>query len=176
MSSRISPPDPQLVAERVERLSADTMVTRRGYLKILGVVAGGLAMGNLAVALGMFRRRTRDAGVEVLVTPDADSVPVGGVVHFTYPGPHDPAVLLRLDEHKFVAYQSVCTHLACEVLWRSDKSDLYCPCHHGRFSPESGKPVAGPPKRALPGIALARRGRAIVAVGEGNIGEKESSR
>lgn len=176
MSSRVSPSDPQLVAERVERLSSDVLVTRRGYLKILGVVAGGLALGNLAVAMGAFRRRTRDAGQEVLVTTEADRIPIGGVVHFTYPGPHDPAVLLRLDEHTFVAYQSVCTHLACEVLWRSEKKDLYCPCHHGRFNPESGKPVAGPPKRALPRIALARRGSTILAVGEGDIGEKESSR
>jgi Rieske Fe-S protein len=171
MSGRASPPDPDLVAERVARLSTDARVTRRGYLRILGVLSGGLALGNVAVASGAFRRRTEGADQEVVIVDDAAAVPVGGAVRFTYPTERDPAVLLRLDADVFVAYSTICTHLACEVLWREEQADLFCPCHDGHFSPETGAPTAGPPVRPLPEIRLAAQGRAIVALGEGRVSE-----
>ena len=172
MTPRTDPPDPDLVDERIRRLTTDALVTRRGYLKILGVLSGGLAVGNVAVALGAFDRRTAGADEEVVITEDADAIPVGGEVRFSYPTDNDPAVLLRLDEDLFVAYSAVCTHLACEVLWRPDDSDLFCPCHDGHFDPSSGVPTAGPPQRPLPEIILRRRGSAIVATGEGRIREE----
>lgn len=166
---RTNPPDPDLVDERVLRLTTDALVTRRGYLKILGVLSGGLAAGNVAVALGAFERRTEGADEELVITDDADAIPVGGEVRFTYPTGNDPAVLLRLDDDLFVAYSAVCTHLACEVLWRSDDEDLFCPCHDGHFDPRNGAPTAGPPERPLPEIVLERRGASIVALGEGRV-------
>lgn len=173
---RASPPDEDLVAERVTRLTTDALVTRRGYLRILGVLSGGLALGSVAVAGGVFRRPTQDAAVEVVVTEDADAIPVGGSVRFGYPGERQPAMLLRLDEDTFVAYSAVCTHLACEVLPRLAADDLYCPCHEGHFDPATGEPTAGPPERALPRIALERRGAAIVAVGEGPLTADDEGR
>lgn len=166
---RATPPDPDLVAERVSRLTTDALVTRRGYLRILGVVSGGLAVGNVAVALGAFRRPTQGADEEVVITEEASSIPVGGSVRFTYPGERHPALLLRLDETTYVAYSAVCTHLACEVLARQEEGDLYCPCHEGYFNPATGEPTAGPPERPLPAIALERRGDTIVAIGEGSL-------
>jgi len=163
---RAHPPDPDLVAERVARLTTDALVTRRGYLKILGVLSGGLAAGNVAVALGVFQRRTAGAVTETVITDDAEAVPVGGTVRFSYPGERDPALLLRLDDDIWVAYSVICTHLACEVLWERDTAELSCPCHNGVFDPANGAPVAGPPERPLPRIRLERRGRSIVAVGE----------
>ncbi len=154
------------MAERVGRLTTDALVTRRGYLRILGVLSGGLALGNVAVAAGLFRRPTQGATVEVVVTEDAAAIPVGGSVRFLYPGERNPALLLRLDDDLFVAYSAVCTHLECEVFARLDEDDLYCPCHEGHFDPATGRPTAGPPERPLPRIALERRGAAIVAVGE----------
>ena len=173
MSSRIDPPDRALVDERVRRLTTDALVTRRGYLKILGVLSGGLAAGNVAVALGAFKRRTEGADEDLVITDDVEAIPVGGEVRFTYPTDNDPAVLLRLEDDLFVAYSAVCTHLACEVLWVSEDRDLFCPCHDGHFDPSDGSPTAGPPQRPLPEIVLRRRGNAIVAVGEGRIREDQ---
>lgn len=164
--TRADPPDPELVAERVARLTTDTLVTRRGYLQILGVLSGGLALGNVAVALGAFERRTAGATTETMITDDAGAVPVGGAVRFTYPGDRDPALLLRLDDDVYVAYSVICTHLACEVLWDRDTTELFCPCHNGAFNPTDGAPIAGPPERPLPRILLERRGATIVAIGE----------
>lgn len=173
MTDRIDPPDRELVDERIRRLTTDALVTRRGYLKILGVLSGGLAAGNVAVALGAFDRRTAGADEELVITDDVDAMAVGDEVRFTYPTDNDPAVLLRLDDDLFVAYSAVCTHLACEVLWRPDDRDLFCPCHDGHFDPHDGSPTAGPPKRPLPEIVLERRGNSIVALGEGRIREDQ---
>lgn len=167
--TRAHPPDPELVAERVARLTTDTLVTRRGYLRILGVLSGGLAAGNIAVALGTFERRTAGTTTETVIADDAEAIPVGGTVRFSYPSERDPAMLLRLDDDLYVAYSVICTHLACEVLWQDDDRELYCPCHNGVFDPADGTPVAGPPERPLPQIRLERRGTAIVAVGEGRV-------
>lgn len=163
---RTSPPDPDLVAERNARLTTDALVTRRGYLRILGILSGGLALGNVAVAAGAFRRRTAGAREELVIVEDAASVPIGGSVRFTYPTERDPAVLVRLDDDVFVAYSTICTHLACEVIHRDDEGDLYCPCHDGHFAVADGAPTAGPPVRPLPGIELEARDGAILAVGE----------
>lgn len=172
MTDRSRPSDPAMHDERVRRLTTDALVTRRGYLKILGVLSGGLAVGNVAVALGAFERRTENADEDLVITETASTIPVGGEVRFSYPTDNDPAVLLRLDDDLFVAYSTVCTHLACEVLWVSDERDLYCPCHNGHFDPADGAPTSGPPQRPLPEIVLERRGDTIVAVGEGRIREE----
>jgi len=49
---------------------------------------------------------------------------------------------------KLTVFSSICTHLACNVIWREEAGIFECPCHSGRFNPE-GKPVAGPPTRPL---------------------------
>jgi Rieske Fe-S protein len=167
---RANPPDPDLVAERVARLTTEHLVTRRGYLRILGVLSGGLALGSVSVAAGAFRRPTQGATEEIVITDDAEAIPLGGSVRFAYPNERSPALLLRLDEDTYVAYSAVCTHLQCEVFARPAEGDLYCPCHEGYFDPATGAPTAGPPERPLPGIALERRDGAIVAVGEGALG------
>lgn len=166
---RTHPDDPDLVAERIERLTTDALVTRRDYLKVLAVLSGGLAGGSLAVAAGVFERRTQGATKEVVITEQASKVPVGGQVRFGYPTSRDPAMLLRLDNDVWVAYSAVCTHLSCEVLWKPLHHQLVCPCHDGHFNPATGDPTGGPPERPLPSIRLERRGDAIVAVGEGRI-------
>src|SRR3546814_96545 len=94
---RTNPPDRALVDERVGRLATDALVTRRGYLKILGILSGGLAVGNVAVALGAFTRRTEGADEDLVITDDVESLAVGDEVRFTYPTDNDPAVLLRPD-------------------------------------------------------------------------------
>src|SRR3546814_16639847 len=96
------------VDERVGRLATDALVTRSGYLKILGILSGGLAVGNVAVALGAFTRRTEGADEDLVITDDVESLAVGDEVRFTYPTDNDPAVLLRLDEDLYVTYSTVC--------------------------------------------------------------------
>lgn len=56
---------------------------------------------------------------------DVKSIPVGDAVDFHFPGEHDSAILIRLDEEKYVAYQNACTHLRCPVFWKKKRKKCF---------------------------------------------------
>lgn len=144
----------QLRAHLHDRLSADSLTTRRDYLRIVATVSGGLAIGGLAVSGGVLPRHGDDGGDLKLV---AANIPIGESVAFRYPGEEDRAVAVRLADGSLVGYSAVCTHLACAVLWRKERGqegELYCPCHEGCFDPRNGDVTAGPPPRGLPKVVL----------------------
>lgn len=55
----------------------------------------------------------------------------------------------------FRAFSAICTHLGCIVAWDAGRKQIACPCHAGFFD-INGKPVSGPPPKALPehGVAV----------------------
>jgi Rieske Fe-S protein len=145
---------------------ADDLVNRRQMLRWSVGVAGTLfAMTGLLAGLGFARARTRGEPKAIIA---ADRIEVGGVHYFDYPGTDvkDRAILLRLEENRYVAYNRVCTHLSCEVYWDPEAGEIHCPCHNGRFQPETGEVIAGPPPRPLPVIRLRNEGGTIYAVEE----------
>lgn len=129
---------------------------RRGFMKTLVGSAGLFAVSTLpwgAVAakelMGLGEKETLEKEIAMI-----KDVAVGDAVDFTYPKDHDGAIMIRLTEDRFVAYQSACTHLQCPVFWEKSSGDMVCPCHNGVFDPETGAPIAGPPRRPLPEIEL----------------------
>ena len=101
---------------------------------------------------------------EKRIALEAD-VPVGGVVEFAYPGDNDPCLLIRLDGGRLVAYGQECSHLSCAVIPEPERGRLHCPCHHGYFEVNEGRPIAGPPRRPLPRVKLEVRDGIIYATG-----------
>lgn len=160
-------PDPPVRA-LLERIREDAPITRRDYLRILVTVSGGLALGTGVVAAGAFRRHGAGTAPATRV---ADALPPGRAVYFNYPGPDDQAIAVRLPNGALVGYSAICTHLACAVVWRRDRSDLHCPCHNGSFDVSTGAVLAGPPPRPLPRVILEERADGIVAVGTEEPGE-----
>ncbi|MGH2734695.1 MAG: ubiquinol-cytochrome c reductase iron-sulfur subunit, partial [Actinomycetota bacterium] len=113
-----------------DRISQGALVTRRDYLRLLVTVSGGLLAGTAAVAAGLFRRHGEgDANVKRI----GESPERGEAFTFSYPGEEDPAIGVRLEDGSLVAYSSICTHLACAVLWIKESGRLECPCHDGVF-------------------------------------------
>jgi nitrite reductase/ring-hydroxylating ferredoxin subunit len=146
---------------QLERITSEALVARRDYLRILVTISGGLTVGAVAVAIGVFPRRTgRPGSVRI-----AGEVPSGSWVQFTYPTEHDRAIAMRLPDGRLVAYSSICTHLACAVIPRPAEGILECPCHEGRFDASDGSVLRGPPPRPLPIIELEERENGIYAVG-----------
>ncbi|MFI1175251.1 Rieske (2Fe-2S) protein [Streptomyces melanogenes] len=148
-------PDPAQEALR-DRVAADSLTTRRDYLRIVTTVSGGLAVGAVAVAGGVLHRHgdSEDAPKPKRV---ADRLRPGESIAFRFPGEDDRAVGVRLKDGTLVGYSAVCTHLACAVLWREDRGndgELYCPCHEGVFDARTGEVTAGPPPRPLPKVLL----------------------
>ncbi|WP_424213297.1 ubiquinol-cytochrome c reductase iron-sulfur subunit [Streptomyces sp. BI20] len=154
-----SGPDPEEDAAQTalrDRISADSLTTRRDYLRIVATVSGGLAIGGVGVAAGILHRHG-DSDTLPETKKVADRIAPGESVAFRFPGDEDRALAVRLGDGTLVGYSAVCTHLACAVLWREDRGpdgELYCPCHEGVFDARSGEVTAGPPPRPLPRIFL----------------------
>jgi Rieske Fe-S protein len=142
---------------------ADDLVSRRELLQFAVFTSGALFASTAGIAvLGALRSLRR-----TLVQPIArvSDVPEGRALYFEYPEPGEQAMLLHLSGDRFVAYSQRCTHLSCAVYYQPERNRLYCPCHEGVFSPETGDPEAGPPQRRLEQIELRREGDQLFAVG-----------
>ncbi|MEW2069820.1 Rieske (2Fe-2S) protein [Streptomyces sp. NPDC007346] len=159
-----------------DRIAADSLTTRRDYLRIVTTVSGGLALGGIGVAAGILHRHgDGEEGKAPEAKRIAQRLPPGESIAFRYPGEEDRAVAVRLDDGTLVGYSAVCTHLACAVLWRKDRGregELYCPCHEGVFDARSGEVTAGPPPRGLPKVVVIEEADgSIWAVGTTRSGE-----
>lgn len=159
-----------------DRIAADSLTTRRDYLRIVATVSGGLAIGGLGVAGGMLTRHgdSEDGKAPAPKRISSQLLP-GESLAFSYPEEEDKAVAVRLDDGTLVGYSAICTHLACAVLWQKDRGsegELYCPCHEGVFDARSGEVTAGPPPRGLPKVVLTEQtDGSIWAVGTTRSGE-----
>jgi nitrite reductase/ring-hydroxylating ferredoxin subunit len=142
----------------------DHYVARRDYTKFLVLTSLAFVVGQLWIGLQSLLRRGRG---RPLARPIArlDDIPVGGAIAFQYPGKDDPCLLLRTADDRLLAYGQKCTHLSCAVVPRLERGELHCPCHVGSFDAATGRPIAGPPRRALPRIVVEVREGTIYATG-----------
>jgi nitrite reductase/ring-hydroxylating ferredoxin subunit len=142
----------------------DHFVARRDFTKLLTLTSVPFALMQLGLAVSNWLRRSRGRP-PVHAVARLEDVPVGGSVGFSYPTGGDPCLLVRPDERTVLAYSQKCTHLGCPVAPEVGQGRLYCPCHHASFDLATGRPLAGPPRRPLPRIALENRKGVLYAVG-----------
>jgi thiosulfate dehydrogenase [quinone] large subunit len=83
---------------------------------------------------------------------------VAFTVPFDAPAPlpaGDPAMVVKLSDGTFVAYDTVCTHQGCTVGWDARDSVLLCPCHGAAFDPaNSARVLAGPTRQPLASLPI----------------------
>jgi Rieske Fe-S protein len=72
-----------------------------------------------------------------------------------------PVILFRTASGELKALTATCTHLACTVQYRGDRSDIWCACHNGVYD-LNGKNVSGPPPRPLEPFKVNVKGDQIV--------------
>jgi arsenite oxidase small subunit len=147
--------------------SHERTMDRRSFMKTMVGASGLFAISTLPWG-ALAAKELMGFGTksyEKLKVADVASVAVGDSVEFAYPDEHNGALLIRLSENEFKAYQNACTHLKCPVFWSKEEDTMICPCHHGFFDASTGKPTAGPPRRPLPEIVLSVEGGAIYATG-----------
>jgi nitrite reductase/ring-hydroxylating ferredoxin subunit len=142
----------------------DNYVARRDFTKFMVLTSFAFAVGQVwIVAQNFFRRRA--GALPIRAVARVSEVPVGSSLVFSYPGENDHAILVRLGEDRFVAYDQQCTHLLCPVIAKPAAGLLHCPCHNGNFDLETGRVISGPPERPLPRIGLEVRGGVVYATG-----------
>ncbi|MGE5276330.1 MAG: ubiquinol-cytochrome c reductase iron-sulfur subunit [Acidobacteriota bacterium] len=72
-----------------------------------------------------------------------------------------PVLLFRTASGELRALTATCTHLACTVQYRPDRTDIWCACHNGVYD-LNGSNVSGPPPRPLTKLDVNVRGDRIV--------------
>jgi Rieske Fe-S protein len=142
----------------------DELVARRDFTKFMVLTSLAFATGQVWILAQNALRKRRGAPPIMPITPIAD-IEIGQTIVFNYPGPHDPALLIRTGENTFVAYDQRCTHLACAVRPDPTGDRINCPCHNAFFDLHSGRPISGPPRRPLTRITLELRNGTIYATG-----------
>jgi nitrite reductase/ring-hydroxylating ferredoxin subunit len=142
----------------------DEYVARRDFTKFLVLVSLAFAAGQAWILLqNMWRQTLGRPPIQAVAT--LEEIPVGASRAFEYPAPGHHALIVRLAQDRFVAYDRACTHLLCPVLAEPDRGRFHCPCHNGNFDIETGRPTSGPPQRPLARIHLDVRGGVVYATG-----------
>lgn len=143
----------------------DDYVSRRELVKFVVLTSAAFAVGQSWIAIKSVFGRRRHAEPARQAIASVDEIPIGGAKTFHYPAGSSPRLLIRTGERSFVAYDQRCTHLMCPVVPAVEEQRLHCPCHNGWFDLATGRPLAGPPRRALPRISLEIRERTVYATG-----------
>jgi thiosulfate dehydrogenase [quinone] large subunit len=89
-------------------------------------------------------------------------LPSGQAATYTDPGDGSPDILIRDEAGNLKAFSAVCTHAGCTVGY--DGSQIYCPCHGGTYSAETGEVTGGPPPAPLAPKEVLEQGGQIYAV------------
>jgi len=72
-----------------------------------------------------------------------------------------PVILFRTAAGELKALTATCSHLACTVQFRGDRSDIWCACHNGVYD-ANGTNISGPPPKPLTKLDVAVRGDKVV--------------
>ncbi len=132
----------------------DEYVSRRDLVKFMVLTSAAFAVGQCWLAIKNVLRGAEKSALPESPIAQVDELAVGGAKTFTYPEGSTPRLLVRKGHEDFVAYDQQCTHLLCPVLPDVEHNRLRCPCHNAAFDLDSGRPIAGPPQRALPRVQL----------------------
>lgn len=142
----------------------DEYVSRRDLVKFIVLTSAAMVVGQFWIVLkSTFGRSPKPSAGEPIA--GVNELSIGGAKTFTYPAGSTPRLLIRTGATTFVAYDQLCTHLLCPVMPAFESGRLHCPCHNGWFDLETGRPVAGPPQRALPRVLLDVRDGTVYATG-----------
>ena len=142
----------------------DEYIARRDFAKFMVLTSFAFAVGQVwIVAQNLLRRRMAAPPIQSIAR--VADVPIGGTRLFSYPDEGSHAILVRLSEERFVAYDQQCTHLLCPVVAQPEAGRLHCPRHNGNFDLETGDVISGPPERPLPRINVEERAGTVYATG-----------
>jgi nitrite reductase/ring-hydroxylating ferredoxin subunit len=142
----------------------DEYISRRELVKFMVLTSAAFAVGQLWLAAKSLVARRKPAPKPLPIAA-VNELPIGGAKTFHYPEGSTPRLLIRTGASSFVAYDQQCTHLLCPVVPAVEKGCLHCPCHNGWFDLQTGRPVAGPPQRALPKISVEVEQGTVYATG-----------
>ncbi len=138
-------------------------ITRRKLTEMLiGLVAlfftGGAAAAGLKYLWPEAGKKGESSEVKIATV---DEVPTGSSKKFMF---NSKASILLHTPAGFRAFGAICTHLGCIASLKTEENVIFCPCHLGKFDPNTGAVVSGPPPSPLPAIDIIVKEGAVYAL------------
>jgi len=134
---------------------------RRAFIKAVLVLAGLSVVGAYTLNTYLASERGGETKISKTKITNINNVPKGEAYTFNIPysdvdqaDSTGPCLLIHLPNGELRAYSAVCTHLGCTVKYIKEDNIIACPCHNGKYDPQSGEVISGPPPRPLPQINL----------------------
>ena len=132
---------------------------RRKFLTWVGI--GGIAT-YLPIAIAACSPQTDTSTNNPNTNPTPNSEPtstgdefveIGSITDLDAEGQifkkaNDVIVFRDPQTSELVAISSVCTHKGCDVEWKANDKNLFCPCHDSFFD-KDGKVITGPATQPL---------------------------
>lgn len=89
---------------------------------------------------------TQEVSINSITVGDVNDFPMNSSVITRFG--RKPIIVIRKKNGDFRALSATCTHLDCNVQYKTDTEQIWCACHNGFYNVE-GKNVAGPPPKPL---------------------------
>jgi cytochrome b6-f complex iron-sulfur subunit len=124
------------------------MQRRRFLGKIAGIALplSIVSLANGCASLVTRRVRATDGALRLSLTHYPELTERNGRLRVLPEGTADPIYIFALEDRRFIALSSVCTHLMCTVELQGQL--LVCPCHGSTYD-RSGAVVRGPAEAPL---------------------------
>ncbi len=134
--------------------------SRRGFIDMLlgGSLAAFFAAALYPVARYMIPPKVPEATLSSVLAANVNELKPNEGKIFKFG--RKPGLLIYTPEGEYRAFIATCTHLDCNVQYRSDKKLIWCACHNGSFD-LNGINIAGPPPRPLTRLELNIMGEEI---------------
>jgi len=135
-----------------------SVIDRRQFLDGLIVTgAAGLGAAGVYTALGSLIGADEPEPSEKIVSgKDLDTLATEQFVLVPF-GPA-PVIVFTLPDGRLQALSGLCTHSRCNVRYRPAENDLYCACHHGRYTADGVNVPGTPPPRPLRQFSVEKQG------------------
>ncbi len=144
---------------------ADDFITRRDFVRFLGLVSAGLLVGSGSIVVkSLMEEEGPFPEIEVV---GAGELQPGKWMVFNYPDKRTPAILIRRESGEYISFLQKCPHLACPVSYHASQPGrseyIGCHCHNGCFDIENGEGTQGPPRELRP------LRQVVLKVGDGRV-------
>jgi cytochrome b6-f complex iron-sulfur subunit len=144
-----------------EIAAPDDRSRRRWITGLLGTSVGAMIVSFLYPVLRYLVPpvTSEPSQSEVELDVKASQIPANSARIVPFAG--KAVLILRTASGELRALTATCTHLACTVQYRPDRSDIWCACHNGVYD-ANGVNASGPPPRPLTKLDVKVRGDRIV--------------
>lgn len=147
----------------------DDYITRRDFVRFLGLVSAGMVVGNAGIVIKSLAET--EGPFPEMAIPDSERLEPGQWLVYHYPDKRTPAILIRRENGDYISFHQKCPHLLCPVTYHPSEDGreetIRCHCHNGQFDINTGQGIKGPPRefRPLRQVVLRFGEERIYAVG-----------